>query len=188
VAGIDTAIANSKLSHVSGFFSEALKDGSTIDMVVDGDSTPKNYDQTVPANSILVGARILVCYTTTAANFVPESTFAGGVVLPKGILLRVINAAGGIDQTINPDIPITKDIDFAHYAGRDIQTLRQANNKAAVVRFSLFKAARKSSGGFFLPAGWKIRVVIQDDLSTGVGMAVGEMKMTLQGELISGNS
>lgn len=134
-----------------------------IDMNVDGSVAAVNYDYVVPAGTqykTFLFSRINFEIVDTAMQWDRFGGIIGG--LTNGLLLQVLDNVNVIRQDYDTTRrPIMTNADFSPLAGIDNPLTAAAGPDAMPIRFSIFKAGRRMT----LFPNWRIRVIVQDDLS-----------------------
>ncbi len=168
-----TAFATNPQDHV---FTLLTRSDGTVAMNIDGSGGAVNFDYIVPAGTIykqFLFARINFVIVDGGIRW---GRFGGlGAALTNGLLLQVLDDEDTIQQHFTTDVhPIQTNEDFGGLSGVDTVIRLAAGDDAMPIRFSVFKSGNLMK---LLP-NWRVRVVVQDDLS-----AISHMDGIVQGIL-----
>lgn len=154
-----------------------LKNGSSRDLRVDGSSTPVDFTYVVPTGKEAIIARCILKMQDVSIKL--HEFLGTGASLTNGIL---VTAHDSDDSTLVDFLdgdPIKNTIDFANLAAVDLPLVTASGQDpdSVPVRWSLFKT------GYYLKltAGQYLRVRIQDNLSSGIGL----FEWHVQGRIIT---
>lgn len=151
----------------------------SVDMNIDGSVAAVNFDYVIPAGTIyksFMFSRINMVMVDTNIRW---GQFGGlGGPLNNGLLFQALDNNGVLLQDFScGQHNVTTNEDFAALAGVDSIISPAAGDDALPVRFSVFKAGNKMT----LFPNWRIRVVVQDNLS-----GLSHFHMMVQGILRRG--
>ena len=162
MSGIFKNIGNPQQVHfatATDLLYKYLKDGATIDMSVDGSSTPVKYKYTVPTDSRALITRVMIVILDKG----PIPTKFGGVAtLTNGLDIQIFDSDG---TTVLVDFldgaPITQNAEFGCLAGVDIQIDAGAASDSLIVRWTL----RDAGASAVLTEGQIFQMTVNDDLT-----------------------
>lgn len=140
----------------------ARSDG-TIDMNVDGSAAAINFDYVVPAGTVYNEFMFSRINIVIVDGNIRWGRFAGlAAALTNGLLIQALDDNDVIQQHFTTDVhPIRTNEDFGGLSGVDNVIRLAAGDDAIPIRFSIFK----SGGLMTLLPNWRVRVIVQDDLS-----------------------
>ncbi|KKL93691.1 hypothetical protein LCGC14_1872180 [marine sediment metagenome] len=156
----------------------------TVDMNIDASGGAVNFDYIVPAGTVYD------IFMFSRLNFVIVDgnirwgRFAGlGAALNNGVLLQVLDDNDVIQQHFSTDVhPLRTNEDFGGLTGVDNVIRLAAGDDAIPIRFSIFKSGNTMT----LFPNWRVRVVIQDNLSEIShmdGLVQGILKRTREAKI-----
>jgi hypothetical protein len=139
-------------------------------MAVNGDPTPVVFEWENERSQIAIVSRVLWDILGSA----PTSTKFGGIAggLTNGILIELVDAADVVQFNFFDGEPIRQNHEFGCLAGVDWDITAGQGLDALSIRWSLFKSGKELR---VLP-GFKLRIVVQDDLTP-----LGNMVTLVQG-------
>ena len=156
------------------FIFKYLRSAGSNDMNVNGSITPVVFEYVIPVGKDAWIERINM--SAHNANITPD-TFLGLAALANGLEIKAYDDQDNLLLDFCDGEPITDVTDLANLAGIDVLIDSQgAAQDGFAVRWTLSKAGES----LFMRSGSKIRVTVNDDLST-----VPHFKMMLQGILVN---
>lgn len=135
----------------------------TVDMNIDGSGGAVVFDYIVPAGTIYKQFLFSRLNFVVVDGNIRWGRFGGlAAALTNGLLVQALDDNNVIQQHFTTDIhPIRTNEDFGGLAGVDNVIRLAAGDDAMPVRFSIFKSGNLMT---MLP-NWRVRVVVQDNLS-----------------------
>jgi len=149
-----------------------LKDGSTVDMSVDGSITAVSFQYIVPDGKVvfLTHAHILII-----DGGITPTKFGGIAALTNGLLVQAIDTDGStVIADFTGDHAIFKNSDWHLLGGSESETIAAAGDDVEEVSLSF----SEESGPLLLTEGQCFRFLVQDDLS-----AITEMETMIEGDI-----
>lgn len=153
-----------------------ISDG-TVAMNIDGSGGAVNFDYIVPAGTIYKQFLFSRINLVIVDGGIRWGRFGGlATALTNGLLIQALDDNNVIQQHFTTDVhPIQTNEDFGGLAGVDNVIRLAAGDDAMPVRFSIFKSGNLMT---LLP-NWRVRVVVQDDL-TGISHLDGIVQGVLK--------
>ena len=146
------------------------------EMTVDGSGTAVAFEYTVPTGKDVELHRFLFDLVDGAIKY---GQFAGlATELTNGVKIEIIDADGTtvlVDFTDGHNVKSNSH--WSHVAGIDSIIQPAAGDDGLPIRFSIFKA-NTDGFGMYLSEGRRVRVTVQDDLTT-----VSHFECTIQGKI-----
>jgi hypothetical protein len=132
-------------------------------MNIDGSGGAVNFDYAVPAGTIYKQFSFSRINFVIVDGNIRWGQFAGlGAALANGLLLQILDDEDVVQQHFSTDVhPLRTNEDFSGLTGVDNIIRLAAGDDAIPVRFSIFKSGNMMT---MLP-NWRVRVVVQDNLS-----------------------
>ena len=147
-----------EIHFANNYFAEFLKDGSTINMAVDGSVTPVEYSFTVATDTRIRLSNGLLTLEDGNQQFSPENFGAIPGALPNGIETS-ITPFGGV-KTVLETWKINRDIQSTMFRFKN-----QFKQDGAYVGMWEFASDLSGGKGLYLNEGDKFSMLVQDDLS-----------------------
>ena len=146
-------------------------------MNIDASGGAVNFDYIVPAGTVYNKFLFSRLNFVIVDGNIRWGRFAGlGAALGNGVLLQVLDDNDVIQQHFSTDVhPITTNEDFSGLTGVDNVIRLAAGDDAIPIRFSVFKSGNLMT----LFPNWRVRIVIQDNLSE-----ISHMDGLVQGVLL----
>lgn len=144
--------------------------GASIEMNVDGSSTPVHFDYQAPATTNI---RVYRCNITIVDGSVSPTKFGGATALTNGLLVQCVTDGEALLCDFLNGQSIKRNVDWVWLAGNDNPIAAAAGDDVIEIRWTI---ERGLGAPLALESGDRLRFTVQDDLTV-----LTEFRIMVQG-------